>query len=825
MYLMKGMVINMVIFLTSSFVEYHKNKDYEFKPADASNGFVDNLKKYWVENAKFLVFSSYPSDVEMSEGVTKEMYSAFSLAGLSIGEIRCFDDRYIEKYCSDHGCQSCHSGEEALEEALKWADVFYLSGGHAPTENAFIKKCNLKRLINDKNIFDGIFIGLSAGSMNTAQEAYLIPELEGESVSPDYIRFTEGLGLTNLKIIPHINYYKNVFLDGKHMIDDIAAEDSFGREFYLITDGSYFVIRNGVTEFFGEGMILKNGLKLPLNEGIINAGNYCDTDVESLKEFVKRFDTIVADYYDEVFELDSKSGKIKFFHISSYLFKRGLVPVNIDSFDELNAYFAEKFVVKDEKQPFLEMMDINKIIDEIKNKQSYVLTVHINTEDGIKAECIRIKDMRGDCSKLLVCMTDISMILDHDWLTDEYSWSGFQVQGDKLLANPKYRQGYSLVYTNIQGFKAINDLLGSYHGDMIIFQQRDLLAKELEPDLIARLDSDHFALITKTEHLTEEKLDKICHQSYIAGSKCIPILIRCGIYHIDDSTKKIIHMLDRAKIAEKSISADHGIAYAVCDKTMSNDYVNQRVFVSEIDKALENGEFLTYYQPIVDTLTGEIVSAEALIRWNSADKGMISPGQFIPVFEREGLITKLDSFMVSNVINFNIKRMREGKKVVPCAVNLSRVDFYDTKLLEIMKNKLSNQKNIQDMLKLEVTESAYAVLESDAIAFLNEMKKLGLALLLDDFGSGMSSLSTLETFEFDIIKLDMGFIRKIGRSVKAEGIIKHTIGLSHDVGAKVVAEGVETAEQLEFLKSVDCDMIQGYYFYKPMPEEEFEKLL
>lgn len=258
---------------------------------------------------------------------------------------------------------------------------------------------------------------------------------------------------------------------------------------------------------------------------------------------------------------------------------------------------------------------------------------------------------------------------------------------------------------------------------------------------------------------------------------------------------------------------------------MSKDYVSQRVFVSEIDKALENGEFLTYYQPIVDTLTGEIVSAEALIRWNSADKGMISPGQFIPVFEREGLITKLDSFMVSNVINFNIKRMREGKKVVPCAVNLSRVDFYDTKLLEIMKNKLSNQKNIQDMLKLEVTESAYAVLESDAIAFLNEMKKLGLALLLDDFGSGMSSLSTLESFEFDIIKLDMGFIRKIGRSAKAEGIIKHTIGLSHDVGAKVVAEGVETAEQLEFLKSVDCDMIQGYYFYKPMPEEEFEKLL
>ena len=115
MYLMKGMVINMVIFLTSSVVEYHKNKDYEFKPADASNGFVDNLKKYWVENAKFLVFSSYPSDVEMSEGVTKELYSAFSLAGLSIGEIRCFDDRYIEKY-SQSVIEYFHEFHKTLHE-------------------------------------------------------------------------------------------------------------------------------------------------------------------------------------------------------------------------------------------------------------------------------------------------------------------------------------------------------------------------------------------------------------------------------------------------------------------------------------------------------------------------------------------------------------------------------------------------------------------------------------------------------------------------------------------------------------------------------------
>ena len=143
----------------------------------------------------------------------------------------------------------------------------------------------------------------------------------------------------------------------------------------------------------------------------------------------------------------------------------------------------------------------------------------------------------------------------------------------------------------------------------------------------------------------------------------------------------------------------------------------------------------------------------------------------------------------------------------------------------MLKQKLENQENVQDMLKLEVTESAYAILESDALSFLEEMHKLRLSIMLDDFGSGMSSLSTLELCDFDTIKLDMGFIRKIGKSEKTEAIIRHTIGMAHDMGAKVVAEGVEDKEQLEFLQSVGCDMIQGYYFYKPMPEEEFVALL
>lgn len=537
------------------------------------------------------------------------------------------------------------------------------------------------------------------------------------------------------------------------------------------------------------------------------------------------FETYVSDYYDWVVQINKATGKVEFYHISPFLLENGIFPDSIDTFEELIQAFISKLAVSDEKEPCLHQIQLPFVLDEIKDKDRFVRTIHLETSGGIRASSLRIKQINGDDNYLLACLSDITMILDRDWMTDDYSRSGFIAKVQQLLKRPEYQKGYSIVYANIQGFKAVNDLLGTQSGDMVIFLEKDALLHALHPTVIARLESDHFVMLVKTAHITEENMEQLCRQRYTEGTKRLPILIRCGIYNIVDAGKKISHMLDQAKLAEKSISGDHGVPYAVCNEKLSQDYVNQRFFVSELDSALEKGEFLPYYQPVVDAKTGKIVSAEALIRWKHSEKGMIPPGMFIPVFEKEGLTTKLDSFMVNSVLNFNIERMQNGQKVVPCAVNLSRVDFYDTKLLGMLKKKLQDQENIQDMLKLEITESACAVLESDAVSFLEEMKKLRLSFLLDDFGSGMSSLSTLELYDFDTIKLDMGFIRKIGKSPKAEAIIRHTIGMAHEMGARVVAEGVEDEKQLAFLQSVDCDMIQGYYFYKPMPEEEFAALL
>ena len=415
-------------------------------------------------------------------------------------------------------------------------------------------------------------------------------------------------------------------------------------------------------------------------------------------------------------------------------------------------------------------------------------------------------------------------------MTDEYARTGFLDRARLFISELSEDDKYSVVYTNVKGFKAVNELFGDQNGDMVIFQTRDVLKKYLKPVLLGRLESDHFVLITADENLKEKNLKAMCSQVYRNQSKEYNYEIRCGIYSITNKYSEVSQLVAGAKLAENTIGSGKGKGkgnrlYAYYDDALKESYVKQRFLLADFERALLSNEFMPFYQPIVDANTGEIVSAELLIRWRHRDLGMVSPGEFIPVIEAEGMISHLDNFMLSRVIDFIAQRLRKGENVVPCAINLSRVDFYDLTFIDGIFERIRDNDIDPSMIRFEVTESAYADLESKAMDYLKEMKDKGIKILLDDFGSGMSSLSMLETFDFDIIKLDLGFIRKIGVNVKAEAIIASTIGLAHLIGAKVTAEGVETEEQLQFLKESGCDYIQGYYFYKPMPEEEFISIL
>ncbi len=543
------------------------------------------------------------------------------------------------------------------------------------------------------------------------------------------------------------------------------------------------------------------------------------------------WNTIMKSGYDCVFEVEVNTGKVSFYHVWKMKSEDTLFnDANNQgvSFAQMEQFFGfvSNYVVPEEQESFREQLRLEYICEELKECDEFVRTVHLFIANERRSKNIRLRYRDEEKNILFGFVFDISAPLDHDWMTDEYARLGFLDKAEQILRElPVEKEEYALVYTNIKGFKAINDLFGEQSGDMVIFQTRDILKTVLKPLVIGRLENDHFALITKREFLTEQSFFSLSSQKYSEGFKQYDFTIRCGIYHIHSRDVSVSMMIDRAKLAEKAIRDDSACSYFVFNDDIRVTYVKQRILISDMKTSLDNGEFKPYYQAIVDARTSRIKSAEALVRWSHNKYGMVSPGEFIPAFEDGGQITMLDSFMIDKVFEFNLERARNYKFIVPCAVNLSRIDFYNVAFMEHLLDLYNKSPLATDYVRLEVTESAYSDLEKNAIDYLNRFKDMGVKILLDDFGSGMSSLSTLENFAFDIVKLDMGFIRKIGIQKKAEIIIRSTIELAHSLGAIVTAEGVENEDQLKFLRHVNCDLIQGFYFFKPVSEEEFGKML
>ena len=283
-------------------------------------------------------------------------------------------------------------------------------------------------------------------------------------------------------------------------------------------------------------------------------------------------------------------------------------------------------------------------------------------------------------------------------------------------------------------------------------------------------------------------------------------------------------MCDRAKLAKLYIPNQYVQPYAIFNEDMKYDYEQRSLALIQLDDAIKNSEIKVFYQPIYDAKTKQIASAEALVRWVSP-KGVILPGKFIPALEESGHITKLDTYVHKSVRRFMENRYKNGKKIVRVAVNLSRMDLMDDEIMDLIIDDVKDEHYSKQMVNYEVTESAYADVSGKGTNFLMQLHDNGVKLLIDDFGSGMSSFSTLRDYDFDIIKLDMGFVQKLGENKKYNNIVMSIIELAHRLDMKVVAEGVETKEQADCLKEYGCDYLQGFYFSKPLPEEEFAKLL
>ena len=259
------------------------------------------------------------------------------------------------------------------------------------------------------------------------------------------------------------------------------------------------------------------------------------------------------------------------------------------------------------------------------------------------------------------------------------------------------------------------------------------------------------------------------------------------------------------------------------DESMVREQEAEAKLMPEICSAMDNGEFTFYLQPKCILQTGKIIGSEALVRWISPEKGFISPGQFIPLLEKNGFINKLDVYIWDKVCQTIRRWLDEGRTVLPISINVSRADIYSMDVVRILKDMIEKYNISTENIEIEITESAYvengSVIKDTEKAF----KNAGFKILIDDFGSGYSSLNMLKDISADVLKIDMGFLRASENEAKGLDILESIITLAGKLGMKVITEGVETKKQLYMLVEMGCDMYQGYYFSKPIPVDEFEK--
>ncbi len=491
------------------------------------------------------------------------------------------------------------------------------------------------------------------------------------------------------------------------------------------------------------------------------------------------------------------------------------------------ARVMETWIPEEEKFVYRKCAQIETVIKELKGKERYSFTIHQLNEKGEK----RLKSytyfyLDKFFGIIVATVEDITEKFDQDILTGGYNRQGFIRHVGRILQESEDKTQYAIVFFDIKNFKAVNELFGTEIGDMVLRKiYRDIRNSGLEPLVAAREDADHFICLVERKKLNLDMLTEMCQQKLTRGGKTLHLSSKCGIFMIEEKNMSVNGMIDRAKIAKKYITDEFVRSYKIYDSSMKNAYIDKAELAGELEEGIAQGQFKVYYQPVVDAKTGKITAAESLIRWFHPEKGFISPGIFIPALEDSGHISELDMYVLKTVREFQKKRYQAGEHTVPVSMNLSWMDFYDEKIMDWLHEKVESDSIPSVLCRLEITETSYAAIEADRNSILEALRERGVQILLDDFGSGYSSFGMLQDYNFDIMKIDMSFVRNIENNAKTRSIIRCIIEMAHSMGVKLVAEGAETQAQVDFLRDNGCDYIQGYYFYKPMPEEAFVKLL
>ena len=414
-----------------------------------------------------------------------------------------------------------------------------------------------------------------------------------------------------------------------------------------------------------------------------------------------------------------------------------------------------------------------------------------------------------------------------DALTGLYTRQAFFRHAEKIISeNPDFK--FIITISELEGIKLLNEKDGKQAGDSKLKAVANFLRNSGDPCLLAgRFGGDQFVALFRQDDdfekgISMDDVSDILVTSPYEGVE--EVRMRFAIYENVEHDVPVSVICDRALLALQTIRGKYGKRMAKYEEKLLIEHERKERIEECMREALENNQFRVYYQPKHDANTGELTGAEALIRWEHPEYGFMSPGEFIPIFEDNGFITEVDNFVWKKTCENLHKWIEKGLNVVPVSINASKLDFMRPDFFEKL-NKASTEMDVPSgLLHIEVTESLFSDQIEELVDILSKCQENGYKIELDDFGSGYSSLNTLSILPLDVVKMDMSLVKAI-TDFKSMRVFSACINLARSLGLKTVSEGVETKEQMWAIRELGGDVIQGYYYSKPLSEEDFEKYL
>lgn len=425
----------------------------------------------------------------------------------------------------------------------------------------------------------------------------------------------------------------------------------------------------------------------------------------------------------------------------------------------------------------------------------------------------------------MICdMRKTTKIIYTDMVTGGANRLYFEKKGNLLLKKANRRgKNYAVIHLKMRKYRSYCTCFGVIEGEALIEKCYNILKKQIKSkELMVHRENAQFELLLT--YKDREQLIARIEETEVALNAISPnikLYFGVGVYLTQKGDKDIEQLYNNALLACDMLGEEAENKIAFFDVEMNNQRIWERKVEDDMGRALANKEFQIYLQPKISTEKEVLAGAEALVRWIHPQEGFIPPNKFIPIFEKNGFITKLDDYMIEEVALLQSQWIKQGRKIVPISVNVSRAHFTQSDLAEHICSIVDKYHVPHNVIEIELTESAFFDDKKLLLNTIEQLRKYGFSVSMDDFGAGYSSLNSLKEMHIDVLKIDADFFR--GADVEERGmlIVSEVIDLAKKLNMKIVAEGIESREQVDFLTKQECDLIQGYFFSKPMPVEEF----